>query len=259
MSYITVADLRIASPCVAAEWSSEKSEPFARHCATCDKSVYNLSLMTSDEANELIREKQGKLCVTLYQGFNGKVLTADAPIGFKTLRRKYLKTRSWIVCFALGLWGLMTGTSSCTEPSVVNGLFLDPDTHFNATINGNRWQLSQPVVPDIGIDDTTVNEIWISATRLSDSSSLWIFLDSTERAPGTYENHHGAFEAGGYADKDSNRYIWYAGELKIASIDSTHATGSFWFNAKRTTPSPDTVSVTNGNFDVPIEFGKIPR
>lgn len=256
MSYITIADLRVASPCLTAEWSSEKGEPFARHCATCDKSVYNLSLMTSDEANDLIREKNGKLCISLYHGFNGKVLTADAPVGFRALRRKYLKARAWIVCFALGLWGLMTGTTSCSSSTVglpgFPGLLVQPP-NFTADIDGKHRESRV-----VGINDTAQKEIWINASN-SDSTSLWIFLDSTERTSGTYENHHGTFEAGGYEDKDSNKYIWYNGELKIASIDSHHATGTFWFNAKRTTPSLDTVSVTNGNFDVPIEFGKIPK
>jgi hypothetical protein len=249
MSYITVADLRVASPCLTAEWSSEKGEPFARRCITCDKSVYNLSLMTSDEANDLIREKHGKLCVTLYQGLNGKTLTADAPFGLRAFRRYYLKARAIVLGFVLGLWGLLTGTSSCMS---VTGVPAMPP-NFTADINGKRhasWAT--------GINDTAQKEIWINVASY-DSTSLWIFIDSAERTSGTYVNHHGAFEAGGYADKDSNRYIWYAGELKIASISSTHATGTFWFNAKRITPSPDTVSVTNGNFDVPIEFGKIPR
>jgi hypothetical protein len=93
MSYITVDELRVANPCQSAEWADAKgSEDFARLCKTCDKNVYNLSLMTLDEANDLIRKKEGKVCISLYHGFNGKVLTADAPVGLRSLRRKYLKT-----------------------------------------------------------------------------------------------------------------------------------------------------------------------
>ena len=258
MSYITLDELRVASPCSSAVWSKEKAERFASHCKTCDKNVHNLSLMTLDEANDLIQEKQGNLCVTLYHGLNGKVLTSDAPIGFKAFRRTYLKVRAAVIGLVLGLWGLITGTTSCSQ-SVANGIFLDPDKNFNAFVDGSWWQPYQSEFPEIAVNDTTKNEIWINSTK-SDSSSLWIFLDSTERAPGTYENHHGIFEAGGYKNgTDTSKYIWYAGELKITSFSSSHVTGTFGFNAKRTSPSVDTVFVTNGNFDVPINIGQIPR
>jgi hypothetical protein len=138
MSYITVDQLQVASPCSEAVWSKEKGEPFARHCKTCDKNVYNLSLMTLDEANDLIREKQGKLCISLYRGFNGKVLNADAPVALRAFRRKYLKARAAVIGLALGLWGLITGTTSCTQPTTV-GIFYNPDANFNAHLNGSYW------------------------------------------------------------------------------------------------------------------------
>ncbi len=255
MSYITVDELRVASPCTSAEWADAKGDDLARLCKTCDKKVHNLSLMTLDEANDLIREKEGKLCISLYHGFNGKVLTADSPVALRALRRKYLKARAKTLGFALAIWGFISGSmSSCTTTS---GLPAIPD-NFTFDLNGNH-RGSHLIV---GVNDTTVNEIWINAPSYNDSKSIWIFLDSTERAPGTYTNHHGIFEAGGYGDgyKDTgSNYLWYTGELKIISISETHASGTFWFNANRRTPSPDTVMVTNGNFDVDISYGKIPR
>jgi len=260
---ITLDELRVATPCTSAVWDTSEDER-ARLCKKCNKNVYNLSLMTLDEADNLIREKEGKLCITLYHGFNGKVLTADAPVALRAIRRKYLKARAKAIGLALAIWGFITGsTSSCN--SIINGYNGLPtfqrDTNFSAGLtnadgSGGFWQPQSSAIVN-GINDTTVNEILISGTSLN-NGSMWIFIDSTELAPGTYENHRGVFPAGGYFDptkQDSS--FWYSGELKITSISSTHASGTFWFNARGHLSKTDTVSVTNGVFDVDINFGKI--
>jgi hypothetical protein len=246
MSYITVDELRIASPCNSAVWSDLKGDDRARLCTTCDKNVYNLSLMTLDEANDLIREKEGNLCIELYRRFDGTVLTADCPVGLRTIRRQYLKSRAKAIAFALSIWGFITGTSSCYEPTIA-GIFAG---HV-ADINGKpKYAFFS------GINDTTVNEIMV---RTFDST-LWIFIDSSERTPGTYRNNHGIFPAGGFIDPSKpDSYIWYDGELKIISINDYHASGTFWFKAKRASSGTDSVIITNGEFEAPIMYGKIPQ
>ena len=244
---------RVASPCIA-EWSDMKGDDLARLCLKCDKNVYNLSLMTLDEANELIREKEGNLCISLYKRFDGTVLTADCPVGLRTIRRSYLKTRAKAIALALTFWGFISGTnSSCNMTSQTLGIpALPPD--FTADLNSNKslewWSVN-------GTNDTTLNEIRIGATG-QDSSSLWIFIDSAEHAPGTFINHHGVLPAGGYrnnSQSDSN--IWFTGELHITDFSTSHTSGTFHFNATRTTPGGDTVMITNGSFNVPIFIGKI--
>src|SRR5689334_2857331 len=96
MSYITLDELKIASPCDV-PWSSMNGTDYVRHCEHCEKNVYNLSLLTRAEANALIQEKEGKLCVTLYKRFDGTSLTADCPVGLRAIRRNYLKARVKVV------------------------------------------------------------------------------------------------------------------------------------------------------------------
>lgn len=48
-----------------------------RHCCKCDRNVYNLSEMTRDEANELIRQCEGKLCARIYLRSDGLAMTKD--------------------------------------------------------------------------------------------------------------------------------------------------------------------------------------
>lgn len=77
----------VASPCPA-EWDKMQGTDKARHCAQCQKNVYNLSGMTRPEAETLIREKDGKVCIRFYRRTDGKIMTTDCPVGLRALRRQ---------------------------------------------------------------------------------------------------------------------------------------------------------------------------
>lgn len=104
-------DIRIASPCTA-RWDGMAGDDRARHCAACDKTVYDLSRLTADQAADLIREKEGSLCVRLYRRSDGRVLTADCPVG---LRDKLLKWRDGMSGTLVGwlVGGLITCLLGC--------------------------------------------------------------------------------------------------------------------------------------------------
>lgn len=79
-------DIRVASPCHE-RWDAMTGDEQVRHCARCDKNVFNLSAMTREAAEHLVREKEGKLCVRYFRRTDGTILTADCPVG---VRRKRL-------------------------------------------------------------------------------------------------------------------------------------------------------------------------
>jgi hypothetical protein len=82
--------VRIASPCKA-EWNEMLGDERVRFCLSCEKNVYNLSSMTKDDAETLLRERLGNdLCVRFYQRTDGTILTQDCPEGVKKKRRKKL-------------------------------------------------------------------------------------------------------------------------------------------------------------------------
>jgi hypothetical protein len=101
-------DLRIATPCQA-DWNEMTGDDRVRFCGRCEKNVYNLSAMTRDQAESLVREKEGRLCVRLYRRQDGTVLTADCPVG---VERRRLRQRMWAsvssvaasVALLAGLW-----------------------------------------------------------------------------------------------------------------------------------------------------------
>jgi hypothetical protein len=87
--------VRIATPC-SADW--DEMSPLGsdgarvRFCKKCEKNVYNLSEMTRAEAERLVREKEGRLCVRFFQRSDGTILSSDCPVG---VRRARLRQRLW--------------------------------------------------------------------------------------------------------------------------------------------------------------------
>ncbi|HWF44775.1 MAG TPA: hypothetical protein VG537_09050 [Candidatus Kapabacteria bacterium] len=121
MAYFTIDEVQIASPC-SAEWSSMAGSDTARFCGECKKHVYNLSLLTRAEANELIREKEGRLCVSIYRRIDGTVLTADCPKGLRTIKRQYLKTRVKVAALLAALAGVLSLSANSCATEVYTGI-----------------------------------------------------------------------------------------------------------------------------------------
>jgi hypothetical protein len=80
-------DARIASPCDKS-WQVMSGDDRTRFCDSCEKHVYNLIGMSDDAVEALISEKEGHLCVRLYQRADGTLLTSDCPVGLRAVRRK---------------------------------------------------------------------------------------------------------------------------------------------------------------------------
>ena len=92
-------NVRVASPCPAS-WERMEGDEQVRFCALCRLNVYNLSGMSRQEAEELIRQKQGRLCVRFYQRSDGTMLTQDCPVGLQAIRKRV----ATLVTGAFALW-----------------------------------------------------------------------------------------------------------------------------------------------------------
>jgi hypothetical protein len=103
-------DVRIASPCPA-NWEDMAGDDRSRHCSACDRTVYDLSAMTASEAVALIREKEGRLCARLFRRSDGRVLTADCPVGLRArLGQVGRATGAWLTAlFVLLGFGFLIG------------------------------------------------------------------------------------------------------------------------------------------------------
>ena len=99
-------NIRIASPCQA-DWNEMYGDNRKRFCGDCKLNVYNLSGMARDEAETLIMNAEGRLCVRFYRRADGTVITKDCPVGWAKVKRR---TRVVAAAFASLLMALFTAT-----------------------------------------------------------------------------------------------------------------------------------------------------
>lgn len=70
--------IQIQTPCQM-DWGLMTGDEQTCHCDHCSKNVYNISEMSQSEAISLINEKEGDICLRLFQRPDGTVVTADCP------------------------------------------------------------------------------------------------------------------------------------------------------------------------------------
>lgn len=79
--------VEVASPCHES-WDEMAGDDKQRFCTVCRKNVYNLSAMTTREAEEFVAERSGKACVRFYRRADGTLLTADCPVGARRIWKR---------------------------------------------------------------------------------------------------------------------------------------------------------------------------
>jgi hypothetical protein len=84
---IPLDDIRIASPC-RADWDEMYGDERKRFCGECKMNVYNISGMTRSEAEALIMNAEGRLCVRFYRRGDGTILTKDCPVGWARVKQR---------------------------------------------------------------------------------------------------------------------------------------------------------------------------
>jgi hypothetical protein len=125
-----LAKASIASPC-SADWDQMKGDERVRFCGSCQKNVYNLSALTSADAEALIREKEGNLCARIYLRDDDTVITADCPVG---LRRKWISRVAGAVV-AFGGAAAVLGYRLQPAPAAVPVAVAEPASSQTPTAN----------------------------------------------------------------------------------------------------------------------------
>jgi TonB family protein len=109
--------VKVAAPCPA-EWRFMYGDDRVRFCGQCSLNVYNLSAMTGQEAEDLIRRTEGRLCVRFYRRKDGTIVTQNCPVGLRAIRDKLTRSRNHIVAAVLsffayvGILSLYRGATS---------------------------------------------------------------------------------------------------------------------------------------------------
>ncbi len=84
-------NIKIASPC-SADWNAMIGNERSRHCGDCKLNVYNLSGMTRFDAENLLLQAEGRVCVRYFRRADGTVLTKDCPVGWAAVKHRVSKT-----------------------------------------------------------------------------------------------------------------------------------------------------------------------
>mgnify|MGYP003395146726 CR=1 FL=1 len=116
-------NIHVASPC-SANWDKMFGNDRKRFCGECKLNVYNLSDMTRREAENLLINSEGRLCVKFFRRSDGTVLTKDCPVGWQAVKRRVSQvTTAVFSMFAgiiTGVFGVGLFQRERVMPSVVN-------------------------------------------------------------------------------------------------------------------------------------------
>jgi hypothetical protein len=95
--------LRIEQPCHA-EWNEMAGDDRQRFCQGCQKHVYNFAAMTRDEAERLVCQAAGSLCLRFARDTSGTVVTFDYE-----KKKGVLARRGWRFWSFVGLFSALLG------------------------------------------------------------------------------------------------------------------------------------------------------
>lgn len=133
-------NVQVAAPC-SANWEEMNGDDRARHCGECQLNVYNLSEMTRREAEKLLIEREGSLCVRFYRRADGTIITENCPRGVAAIKRRLSRTATALVSavftFLSGI-GIYSAVSFTQPRQVVPGqMSLLPIEREKPQINEN--------------------------------------------------------------------------------------------------------------------------
>lgn len=129
--------IKVAAPC-AASWDAMEGDARVRACGDCQKNVYNLSELTRDEAEALIRDHEGELCVRYFQRADGTILTADCQVGVSRRRRRRFVAAGVAASLAGAALGFAkSSTATC------------PTGGDQTTIGALRLPINEPVIEPV--------------------------------------------------------------------------------------------------------------
>jgi hypothetical protein len=158
--------IQVASPCPAV-WDEMVGDERVRFCRQCKLHVYNLSEMSREEAEALVRQStagqasgatrlassgSARTCVRFYRRADGTVLTRDCPVGLRLLRQRLVRSAAALagVLVALVSGTLFGGMISKRMPSDLR----TPSRAFADWINPERHilmgEMAMPGPPVMG-------------------------------------------------------------------------------------------------------------
>lgn len=111
-------NIKIASPCFA-DWNEMYGDERKRFCGDCKLNVFNLSGMTKYDAENLLMNSEGLICVRYFQRSDGTILTADCPVGWAKVRQRLSVCTTAVFSLVIALFGGLFAVSLLKRPGEV--------------------------------------------------------------------------------------------------------------------------------------------
>jgi hypothetical protein len=102
MSQKLLDRVRIGTPCQT-DWQAMRGDDRVRFCGQCEKHVYNLSQMTRQQAERLIRKTNGNLCARFERRADGGIVTTEEVLPLPRFNVRFLRIASATMSAALSL------------------------------------------------------------------------------------------------------------------------------------------------------------
>jgi hypothetical protein len=108
----------VAAPCNVG-WDNMVGNERVRFCGQCSLNVYNLSAMSKGDAERLVSQTEGRLCVRYYRRADGTILTKNCPVGLRALKRRLSRIASASISAALSFFaGILAATGLRERPLI---------------------------------------------------------------------------------------------------------------------------------------------
>lgn len=123
-------NIHVASPCPA-NWDEMYGDDRKRHCGACKMNVYNLSDMTRREAEDLLVNSEGRLCVRFFRRADGSILTQNCPVGWAKVKQRVSRVATAAFSMIAGLFGGVFAFNLFREQpkqTTMGELVIDPKT-----------------------------------------------------------------------------------------------------------------------------------
>jgi hypothetical protein len=109
-------NIKIASPC-SANWDAMLGDDKKRFCGECKLNVYNLSGMSQRDAENLLIESEGRLCVRFYRRNDGTILTEDCPVGWAKVKKNISRLATATISLIIGLFAGLFAFNFSSKPT----------------------------------------------------------------------------------------------------------------------------------------------
>ena len=118
----------------------------ARFCGQCELNVYNLSAMSTLEAESLIARTEGRLCVRYYRRKDGSIITQDCPVGLRRLKQRAARIKRAVASLVLGF---LAGVGFHSAASWFGGFIFDSVGGWRTTTGAMMLPTNRP--PDVEV------------------------------------------------------------------------------------------------------------